>query len=192
MPRPPSSASREEVLAAAIAILRDAGPAALTVRAVAQAAGCSTMAVYTHFDGKAGLVDAILAAGYEGVNAALDDSARDDAYDDVLVSEAVEYRRWALAHPIEYQAMYSSLVPYFQLSEATRELAEEGFARHRERVAQALAIDDATAERVARHLWASVHGHVIFEIRDGVTGDDDERAEAFLEAARWMRKGVAR
>lgn len=192
MPRPPSSASREEVLAAAIAILRDAGPVGLTVRAVAHSAGCSTMAVYTHFDGKTGLVDAILAAGYAGINDALDTAARDDAYDDVLVSEAVGYRAWALAHPIEYQAMYSSLVPHFQMSAATREIGDEGFARHRERVGVALAIDDAAAELVSRHLWASVHGHVLFEILEGGSGDEDERAERFLEAARWMRKGVSR
>ena len=46
--------------------------AALTVRNVAAAAGCSTTGVYTYFGGKDGLVDAIFVDGFEKFDAALD------------------------------------------------------------------------------------------------------------------------
>jgi len=188
MARPPSSASRDEVLLAALTLLRDEGPNGLTVRAVAAAAGCSTMAVYTHFDGKAGLVDAILADGHASLTSSLAEGAATNAYGDVLVSVAMAYRAWALSNPTQYQAMYSELVPGFAPSPGTVEVAQAGNRAHVERVAQELRVDLERAERIARHLWWSVHGHVLFELYGLAYGGDGD-AE-FLEAARWLRHGV--
>jgi len=177
-------------LSAGIATLRDAGPSGLTVRAVAAAAGCSTMAVYTHFSGKSGLVDAIVAEGHAGLNAALQAGAEANGYGDELVSVAMAYREWALRNPTHYQAMYLALVPKFEASAETKAVGEAGFVAHRERVSEALGVDLATADRVARHLWWAVHGHVQFELLGGAHGTDDERTAVFLEAARWLRRGV--
>ena len=148
------------------------------------------MAVYTHFDGKSGLVDAMVAEGYASLKAKLDEAADANAYGDVLVSVAVGYREWALAHPTQYQAMYTSLVPGFTPTEPTLALGDISFGAHRDRVQSELGLDAATADSVARHLWASVHGHVAFEILYGAPGDEAVRTEAFVQAARWMLKGV--
>ena len=54
----------EVVLDRALGILRAAGPEAISVRAVADAAGTSTRAVYAVFGSKQALVDALAERGY--------------------------------------------------------------------------------------------------------------------------------
>ncbi|MGC4176129.1 TetR/AcrR family transcriptional regulator [Demequina sp.] len=191
MARPPSAASRDEVLGAALDILREDGPTALTVRAVAARAGCSTMGVYTHFDGKTGLVDAILAEGHAQLRDALDDGASANAWGDALVSSAVAYRAWALTHPTHYQVMYLAVFPDVEPSAHTKQIAQVGYEAHVARVGEELGIDGPQAERIARHLWASVHGHVQFDVAAGTSVDDATAEATFVESARWLRKGVA-
>ena len=62
---------RSAILEAALEILKAQGHEALTVRKVAERAGCSTIGVYTWFGGKDGLVDAILIDGFRAFAGAL-------------------------------------------------------------------------------------------------------------------------
>jgi AcrR family transcriptional regulator len=54
----------DAVVAAAIALADERGPAAVTMRAVAQAAGVAPMTLYTYVPGKAELLDVMLDAAY--------------------------------------------------------------------------------------------------------------------------------
>lgn len=54
---------RDKLLHAAVGLLDDHGPDALQTRKVANAAGTSTMAVYTHFGGMRGLIAEIAQEG---------------------------------------------------------------------------------------------------------------------------------
>ncbi|MFD0660124.1 TetR/AcrR family transcriptional regulator [Thermocatellispora tengchongensis] len=53
------NAVRTAILDAAIRLLADEGPAALTVRRISGDVGCSTKVIYTMFGGKDGLVEAL-------------------------------------------------------------------------------------------------------------------------------------
>ena len=61
----PGASLRERVLAAARRRFLAGGLEALAVRAIAEEAGCTTMAVYTHFGGKDGLVQLFFDEGFE-------------------------------------------------------------------------------------------------------------------------------
>jgi AcrR family transcriptional regulator len=54
--------TKDRILEAATAIIRDAGPEGLTVEAAADMAGVSRKTVYNHFDGKFALIDGAAAA----------------------------------------------------------------------------------------------------------------------------------
>ena len=57
-----SSSPRERLVEAGTRLLERDGPEALQARKVAAEIGASTMAVYTHFGGMNGLLEAIIAA----------------------------------------------------------------------------------------------------------------------------------
>ena len=52
------------LLEAAHLLLEQAGPVAMTVRAIAEKAGISTMAVYSRFGGKAHILEALYLRGF--------------------------------------------------------------------------------------------------------------------------------
>ena len=93
---------QQSILEASLALLASGGPQALRVRDIAEAAGCTTMTVYSRFGGKDGIVEALYVDGFTRFTEAL--SAHADA-PALERSErlAMTYRSWALANPGSYQ-----------------------------------------------------------------------------------------
>ena len=59
------SQTRERILHAAGELFLEGGLQALSVRAIAARAGLSTIGIYSHFDGKQGILDALYIEGFE-------------------------------------------------------------------------------------------------------------------------------
>jgi len=183
------------ILGAAVEVLRTKGPGGLTVRNVAAAAGCSTTGVYTWFGGKTGLVDAILMEGFESFDAALAQVPLQSAASAAiannprinwLVARGLEYRRWALGHATEYLVMFTKAVPEHRPSEGALRRSAESFEAHVESVRLVQAAGDllgVNAEFIARHIWATVHGHVMLELTEpGCQATDPDWYEEGLRA----------
>src|SRR6478752_1480255 len=99
---------REQLVEAGMRVLERDGMAALSARKLAAETGTSTMAVYTHFGGMTGLVDAIAREAFTRFTQALTDvPATDDPVADYLVM-GVHYREFALANPQRYQMMFGT------------------------------------------------------------------------------------
>lgn len=136
---------------------------ALTIRAVATAAGTSTAAVYSLFGNKDGLIAAVrdeaVAGLFEAVSAV---PATEDALAD-LYALAVAYRRWALGHPQLYAVLFGG-VQSFQpsgapgASDPVRPLVE---AIDRGVVESVL---DGRATAIALSVWVGLHGLVTLEL----------------------------
>ncbi len=195
MPTDPST-TRERILDAAVALLADAGPAALTVRAVATAAECSTIGVYTHFGGKPGLVEALLLDAYERLDAAV--AVVDDTVDDPrarLVAGAHAYRAWALAHRTHYLLMFSPVLPSVGPLPAVEARGACSLAAHRARVEAAVTAGALTGDDVdatAFHLWAAVHGAVGVEILGSPPATPQRARERFTRGVEALLDGFAR
>ncbi|WP_062383473.1 TetR/AcrR family transcriptional regulator [Demequina iriomotensis] len=159
---------RTRLLESALSIVAEHGANALTVRAVAKAAGCSTMGVYTHFSGKSGLIDAIVDAGFDDLDQQLSLAwERAEAGRDGLVAVAEAYREWALSSPTRFQTMFTPTIAGYEPSDGTRERMWDTFYAHRSRVAAVL--DSADGDPSAWHqaamaMWSCVHGHVTIEM----------------------------
>jgi AcrR family transcriptional regulator len=162
-----STNPRDEILAAALELLSEGGHVALTVRKVAERAGCSTIGVYTWFGGKDGLVDAILVDGFTDFAEALRSGRAARGALGRLTGQARAYRTWALSHPTHYQVMFLQAVPGH---EPAAEAALAGFGAYNvllDEVKAALGrgeIVNADAEAVAMTMWGTVHGLVSIEI----------------------------
>jgi AcrR family transcriptional regulator len=164
---------RQRLLDSALTVLRRDGAAALTVRAITEAAGCSTTGVYTYFGGKHGLVEAIYLDGF----ASFDREVSERLVAGDLLDAGRAYRRWALDNPTHYLVMFGSAVPDFVPSEAARSRARQSFQALVDAVAAAGADDPLGA---AYRLYATVHGYVMLELV-GMGPADPTQLEALYE-----------
>jgi len=175
-----------QLVDAAGRILADEGVGALTLRRLAQTAGTSTMAVYTLFGDKPGLLAAMYREGYRRLGATM--AAAAEGVDDpleALVRYGRAYRSAALANPHLYDLMFGRPVPAFSPDEDAQQVADSTFRPLVEGVqrcldAGVLVGDDA--ERVAFHLWAVSHGMVSLELAGHLPNDRAARDVAYEEA----------
>ena len=167
-------------------ILSTDGAAALSLRRLATATGTSTMAVYTLFGDKPGLLRAMYRAGFERLGETMR-IAVDDAEEPLaaLAELGYAYRRAALANPHLYDLMFGRPVATFDPEPAEKQVADATFRPLVEAVQRCLdsgVMVAADAERAAFHLWAVTHGMVSLELAGQLPGDERERDATYTDA----------
>lgn len=162
---------RRTLLDAASRILVEEGPRALTMRRVAAAVGCSTTVLYTQFDGKDGLVDALYREGFERFRRRLEAaaSAPEVAADPIArqVALARAYRASALEEPDYYRVMFMGAMPGYTPSPESLAVANASIGALADAVRESMAAGillPGDAEAVAEVLWAAAHGVVSLEL----------------------------
>jgi AcrR family transcriptional regulator len=112
-PRRHNEETRAALLAAAEQIVADGGPAALSVRAVADAAGTTTRAVYSLFGSKDGLlVEALAHDAFVFLYAEIDKlEETDDPAADLIAVGIPVFRRLVVEHPALYRIAFQRVVP---------------------------------------------------------------------------------
>lgn len=181
-----------QLVDAAIRLLADQGPTAVKARAVAEAAGLSTIAVYHHLGGVPELIAAVIDRGFSDLGDAF---GRAPAVDDpvtALFAMALESRNFAQANPHLYDLMfglstrgsYRPMRPaesaaqgrvdnfqkaYSHLVEACRKLTASGRLGGRK-----------SAAEIAPQLWSAVHGYVTLELGGHLSDFDDPVRQVFL------------
>jgi AcrR family transcriptional regulator len=176
VPKRPDDDLSTAILDAARDLLAEEGCGALTVRRIAAAAGGSTMNVYSRFGGKDGVVDALLAEGFEQ----LTDDMRAVATTDDPIADlrgcARAYREFALSHQTHYELMFDSVIPGYEKSPDCIEAALgalEHLATRCERAMDAGLFRRDDPVKVAMVFWAGTHGPVSLELKSaGPPGTD--------------------
>ncbi|MBD0860401.1 TetR/AcrR family transcriptional regulator [Gordonia sp. zg691] len=107
-PRTRTSAAevRSALLTAGRTILERDGESGLTVRAVAAEAKVAPMGVYNHFDGRDGLLDALVTDAFVEFGRAV--AATDDDPVARLRNSGRAYREFAMSNPVIYGLMFSA------------------------------------------------------------------------------------
>lgn len=154
---------RRNIVEAASHLLVEEGPEALTVRRVAQMLNCSTKIIYTMFQGKDGLADALYLEGCTRLSQAMKhvpQAATPQAY---IRAIAQAYWIFALANSSYYAVLFDGAIPRFQPSAASKQtltLAFENIVQIlQEYMAQGL-LPEQDAVTLTRALWAPFHGVV--------------------------------
>jgi AcrR family transcriptional regulator len=165
-------------------LLSREGAAALSLRRLASESGTSTMAVYTLFGDKNGLLRAMHRAGFERLGVALHEAAA-DVTDPLtaLVELGRAYRATALANPHLYDLMFGPAVSGFTPDapgEAVALAAYTPLVEAVQRCLDARQMRGGTAERIALHLWSVSHGMVSLELGGRLPAVD--AAQAYDEA----------
>jgi AcrR family transcriptional regulator len=172
-----NTAPTENVSTALLDAARDIfvteGVKGLSVRRLADAAGCTTMAVYSRFKGKDGILGALFDEGFEKLAAAQQAVNPKLLDQDRLIALCRAYRATALAYPHHYALMMgqfsgelsptaaSQLKALSTLEQLTDTVAAMPVMRAKKR---------ALSEQVANRLFAFCHGWVSLE-RMGFFGD---------------------
>jgi AcrR family transcriptional regulator len=175
---------RRALLEAALTILRERGPEALTLRAVARAAGVSQTAPYRHFPDGAALVAGVAEDSfrrlferlYQAVGAPPAPGETERAG---LQRLALEYLRFALAHPAEYRIMFGRALGGAQAAGASgpppasyAEARSSVFALLRGGIAQLQErgmVRSGDASAMALSAWALMHGLAMLTLDGQVT-----------------------
>jgi AcrR family transcriptional regulator len=169
MAREDRVAQRERLVAAALRIAVERGPAELTVRHIAEAAGTSTMAVYSGFGGRSGVLEELYRRAFGMLGEALLAAPGPGPEESAAVAEsgttgrllalAVAYRTFALASPSRYAFMFDGAAPDFTPPAELRTAAlETAFAPLVQLVSGDL--------RAAYALWGTMHGLVGLELAE--------------------------
>jgi AcrR family transcriptional regulator len=105
-PREHDETTREALLDAAEVLLAD-GPEQISTRAVANAVGTTTRAIYSLFGSKSGLIEAVAARGYRLLVELVSGVPRTDDPADDLVRVGVEgFRRFAVERPLLFRLTF--------------------------------------------------------------------------------------
>ncbi|WP_033289354.1 TetR/AcrR family transcriptional regulator [Amycolatopsis jejuensis] len=163
--RPAEQQHRGRFLDAALAVLAERGVAGLTVRAVAEQAGASTITVYTRFGGRTGLLDALYERAFDLLREelrAVPPASADGIAD--LVHVALAYRRFALASPARYGLMFERSVHDYDPDPALRSnVVRTSFAEFVAKIAR-VSPPDVVAQDCGYLLWTAMHGLVSVEL----------------------------
>lgn len=186
MPRAPSPATRQALIERAAGLLARREP--VTLRALVEGIGVSTMAVYTYFDGMPGLWGAVRQEGFLRLAERL--AAIQPARDPVrhLAELGVAYARNALAGPDLYRVMFDAT---FELPDPTAAagafeplVAGARRAQHLGRFNR-----DASPEDIALRYWADGHGVTSLAATGVLTVEDLHRHAPAMAVAQFVAAG---
>ncbi|MEC4718972.1 TetR/AcrR family transcriptional regulator [Noviherbaspirillum sp. CPCC 100848] len=182
---------RQGMLDAATRLLTEEGPAALTVRRVAEAVNCSTTLLYSLFGGKDGLANELYLEGFARLKAAFADAAAQAAKKkssqqglEPLLLHAKVYHEYARRNPSYYMVMFGDAIAGFVPPVESRNQAWESLAaliETFERVMESGALPKSNPTAAARLLWAAMHGAVSLELKGYYL--KTERADELFDAA---------
>lgn len=155
---------RQDLLAVTADLVDRQGPARVTLRDVAAAAGTSTTAVYSLFGGKSQLLTAVVDEGFRSFG-----ESQVAAAPGGLLGLGIAYRKWALGHQALYRLMFGGALASYVECSPTPEVAAGAMDPLINAVAAAQSaggVRPAPPEAVAVAIWGQVHGLVSLELAE--------------------------
>lgn len=156
---------KENILQAASELFLEGGSAALSVRAIARRAGVSTMGIYSHFEGKQGILDALYIEGFEAVDSAMSVQSEGLGAREAVRVAANNYFDLADAKPAHYSLVFGQSDSGYAPSDAAREAGARAFAKLLRLAKNALpdTANAATQQMAAMRIWSMMHGAVALQ-----------------------------
>jgi AcrR family transcriptional regulator len=174
------SSNKAKILQAASTLLLEKGLAGMSVRAIAKLAGVSTIGIYSHFQGKQGILDTLYIEGYQYVGEAMLAAAQIENPRAATLEGCRLYLEVAKSHEAIYRLIFGEVDFDYEPGEDARAAALEAFSYLVNNGARLLPANASLKEKqtVALRIWAIVHGYVSLQhhaVRDVVEIDDWSR-----------------
>ena len=166
--------SRSKILNAASQLFLEGGVSALSVRAISRRAGLSTIGIYSHFQGKQGILDALYIEGFNLVREAMDVLPEGKANKAQVLQSCRGYLNVGEQHEAHYRLIFGESDAGYQPSEEAIEARNSAFSKLVRVAGSYLPDSSSMSERrqIALDIWAIVHGYV--SISHHVTTSDSD------------------
>lgn len=157
-----SQATREKILHSASELFLAGGLPALSVRAIAKRAGLSTIGIYSHFDGKQGILDALYIEGFEQVTAAMQMEPGSITKEELVLATSNAYLDVAQKYSAHYRLIFGEVDATYTPSPAATAVAASAFKALLDLSAQFLPANSSDKKIQSRAIetWAILHGYV--------------------------------
>lgn len=137
------AATRAEIIAAAWALVRESGLAGLSMRELGDRVGMRAQSVYSYFDSKTAILDAMFREGYEEFVSTMEpllsaDATRPTAY---LRGLAQGFFTFCVDDPPRFQLLFLRTVPGFEPSAESYAVAVHALSRMQDGLARAGIVD---------------------------------------------------
>ena len=177
---------RQTLLDAALELLQTDGAAALTLRAVARAAGVSHTAPYRHFKDRNALVAAVADDAFERLGAAISAAVAEGPRGVAALERGLAaYVAFAHAHPAEYRVMFGPEVSTSGERAADAPAGLQVFGILREGIAalqERRLVGPGHPTLMATTAWATLHGLVMLSL-DGRIAATGSSIDTLVAAA---------
>lgn len=177
--RTASTEIESRILAAALQILDEKGAHALTVRGIATAADVAPMGIYSRFEGKSGIIDALWTEGFDRLAAEMAQPAESvDPLADILECGRC-YRAFAHANPAHYRLMFLRGDEEYEPSPEAAAASGRALGRLITRIERAQREGVMPADPaldLAQSFWSVVHGFVALELCNMVFATQPDHA----------------
>lgn len=190
MPSPaPSQDPRDRLIEATVRLLSESGPSAIRARQVTAEVGVSTMAIYQHFGGMSGLIEAVADDGFRRLGKEFEECPETGDLVTDAMRMALVHREVALENPHLYDLMFGLSNPggHLPRSSEQQKPVTPGFVN-----AYGQLIDLASGlveskrvrreepEVVAAQLWSFAHGYITLELAGHMANFVDPVAQVLL------------
>lgn len=173
---------RSALIKAAIPLLESQGPAALSLREVAKAAGVSHAAPYRHFSDKTALLEEIAARGYDTLTLACHKAQKRYTDDPAqqLVEAGIGYLMFVVEQPRVAHLMFGGMISLDGCGEVLKQSSATAFQSLIAIVTsgvQSNVFRSAPAEELTLAAWSMVHGLAMLITSGMLAGMADNRRE---------------
>ena len=177
---------RQALLNASVNLLREGGVEALSLRAVARAAGVSQTAPYRHFKDRRALVAGVAQAAFARMGTAIERAVKGGEPGLPALRRGIAaYVRFAQKHAAEYRVMFGPELARRDDLPELNETALSVFGLLREgidRLQQGGALGEGDPSLMAISVWATLHGLVMLSL-DGQAAVTGRSVDSLAEAA---------
>lgn len=152
--------TKTKILDAASDLFLQGGVSALSVRAISKKAGLSTIGIYSHFQGKQGILDALYIQGFQLVADAMDVFELESDPRKAIILATNRYLEIADLHEGHYRLIFGESNGAYQPSEEAQLVGAKAFARLTKVVSGILPKTASLEQKqsAAMEIWALVHG----------------------------------
>jgi len=156
------SDAKNTILQAATELFLEGGSSALSVRAISKRAGVSTIGIYSHFNGKQGILDQLYIEGFEKIFSIIDIVDTSAPPREVILNGVKGYLAIADQYEAHYRLIFGESDGGYSPSEEARTMSEKAFNKLVEISSLILPKETTVSkkQRTALEIWAFVHGYV--------------------------------
>lgn len=152
---PKAKFSREEIIEAALAIVREYGADALTARALAEKLGSSARPIFTVFQSMEEVQEAVLASAKILYKQYVERGLQENP---AFKGVGTQYILFAVNEPKLFQLLFMTEQEGVPNLAGILPLIDESYAAILLSIKKGYGLDGAAAEKLYRHLWIYTHG----------------------------------